>query len=172
MTMELRSITPQIGVELSGVDLAQPLDAETLGQLEALVSPQLQQKGIHYEYMCHTSAWAHADPERLQQILLNLLSNAIKFTPSGGKVSVICEEETDRICVRVIDTGVGIPEDKLEQIFEPFVQLERGQTASTAGTGLGLAISRDLARAMGGDLSVTSELDQGSTFTLTLLRAK
>ena len=72
------------------------------------------------------------------------------------------------VAVRVTDTGVGIPQDKLEQIFEPFVQLDRGQTPSNAGTGLGLAISRDLARAMRGDLTAESSLDRGSTFTLTL----
>jgi signal transduction histidine kinase len=72
--------------------------------------------------------------------------------------------------VRVRDSGVGIPEDKLEQIFEPFVQLDRGQSATNVGTGLGLAISRDLARAMGGDLTAESQLDEGSTFTLSVPR--
>ena len=69
--------------------------------------------------------------------------------------------------MRVTDTGVGIPADRREQVFEPFVQLERGQTPQNAGTGLGLAISRDLARAMGGELTVESTLDAGSTFPLT-----
>jgi signal transduction histidine kinase len=72
--------------------------------------------------------------------------------------------------VRVQDTGVGIPADKLEQIFEPFVQLDRGRSSSNAGTGLGLAISRELARAMGGELRVASEVGVGSTFMLTLPR--
>ena len=141
---------------------------EALAQLEALISPQLQQKKIKYEYSCHTSRTVIVDPERLQQILLNLLSNAIKFTGPGGRVSVTCGEEAESIVVRVTDTGVGIPEDKLENIFEPFVQLDRGQNPTAAGTGLGLAISRDLARAMGGELAATSKLDHGSTFTLTL----
>jgi PAS domain S-box-containing protein len=141
---------------------------EVLSQLETLIGPQLQQKGIEYEYVCHTSQTIFVDPERLQQILLNLLSNAIKFTPSGGKVTVTCSDDNGRVAVRVMDTGVGIPEDKLEHIFEPFVQLDRGQNPTSAGTGLGLSISRDLARAMGGELTATSELDHGSTFTLTL----
>jgi signal transduction histidine kinase len=72
--------------------------------------------------------------------------------------------------VRVTDTGIGIPPDKLEQIFEPFVQLDRGQSPMNAGTGLGLAISRDLARSMGGELAVESEVDRGSTFILSLPR--
>ncbi|MBA3891400.1 MAG: HAMP domain-containing histidine kinase, partial [Gemmatimonadaceae bacterium] len=141
-----------------------------LGNLEALVSPQLEQKGIRYEYRCCDASFtAFVDPERLQQILLNLLSNAVKFTPAGGEILVECRAKPDVMIVSVRDTGVGIPPDKLEQVFEPFVQLERGQTSSD-GTGLGLAISRDLARAMRGDLTAVSTVDKGSTFYVTLPR--
>jgi signal transduction histidine kinase/FixJ family two-component response regulator len=143
-----------------------------LTQIEALVGPQLQQKGISYEHTCQSEVRVNIDPERLQQILLNLLSNAIKFTPSGGKVTVSCHALAETVNVCVTDTGVGIPQDKLEQIFEPFVQLDRGQTPSNAGTGLGLAISRDLARAMGGELTASSKLEEGSTFTLSLPRQR
>jgi len=146
---------------------------ETLGELETLVAPQLQQKQLNYEYNCCDPTYtAHTDPDRLQQILLNLLSNAIKFTPPGGKVTVTCGPTKDRMHVKVTDTGIGIPPDKLEQIFEPFLQLARGQTAGAVGTGLGLSISRDLARAMGAELSVESKLDEGSTFILSLPRGK
>jgi signal transduction histidine kinase/CheY-like chemotaxis protein len=146
---------------------------EALGQLEALVAPQLGQKGIDYSYECCDRRYAaHVDPERLQQILLNLLSNAIKFTPQNGTITVSCGATAELMQVRVIDSGIGIPADKLEQIFEPFVQLDRGQVGSSLGTGLGLAISRDLARSMGGDLTVESVVDEGSTFTLTVPRAR
>jgi signal transduction histidine kinase len=146
---------------------------EALGQLEALVQPQLAQKGLSYEYRCCDASYvAYADPERIQQILLNLLSNAIKFTPQGGSIAVECCAATDYMEVRVRDTGVGIPADKLEQIFEPFVQLDRGQPAGNVGTGLGLAISRDLARAMGGDLKASSNPGEGSTFVLSAPRPK
>jgi signal transduction histidine kinase len=146
---------------------------ETLGQLEALVAPQIQQKQLRYEYHCCDPTYtAVTDPDRLQQILLNLLSNAIKFTPHGGKIVVQCGVKGRRMEVRVTDTGVGIPADKLEKIFEPFVQLGRGQTAGAEGTGLGLSISRDLARAMGAELSAESKLDEGSTFILSLPRGK
>ena len=151
-------------------DVREVVPGDALTQLEALIAPQLRQKGLRYEYSCHASGTVYVDPERLQQIMLNLLSNAIKFTAAGGLVSVGCYDSGDMVEVRVTDTGVGIPADKIEHIFEPFVQLDRGQTATSAGTGLGLAISRDLARAMGGDLSATSKLDAGSTFTLTLPR--
>ena len=144
---------------------------EALGQLEALVAPQLQEKKLRYEYhCCDPSYTAWVDPERLQQILLNLLSNAIKFTPPGGLIRVDCKPTEDLMQVRVRDTGVGMPADKLDQIFEPFVQLERGQATSTMGTGLGLAISRDLARSMGGELVAESQLEKGSTFILSVPR--
>ena len=146
---------------------------ETLGQLEALVAPQLQQKRLQYDYQCCDPSYtAYADPERLQQILLNLLSNAIKFTAPEGLIRVVCGATRDLMQVRVTDTGVGIPADKLEQIFEPFVQLDRGQVGSSVGTGLGLAISRDLARSMGGDLTAESTLDVGSTFILSIPRRR
>ncbi len=146
---------------------------ETLGLLEELVAPQLGENKLHYEYKCCDASFtAYTDPDRLQQILLNLLSNAIKFTPRGGKVTVTCGVVGRRMNVTVSDTGIGIPPDKLEGIFEPFVQLARGQTIGVVGTGLGLAISRDLARAMGAELSVVSELDVGSTFTLSLPRER
>jgi signal transduction histidine kinase len=146
---------------------------EMLGQLEELVAPQLEQKQLRYEYQCCDASYtAYTDPERLQQILLNLLSNAIKFTAPGGKITVTCGVVRGRMQVQVSDTGVGIPADKLEQIFEPFVQLARGQTVGVVGTGLGLSISRDLARAMDAELTAESTLDAGSTFTVSLPRGR
>jgi signal transduction histidine kinase len=144
---------------------------EMLGELEALIAPQLELKQLNYEYLCCDPKYtAYTDPDRLQQILLNLLSNAIKFTPPGGKITVRCGIAGSRMKVRVTDTGIGIPRDKLDQIFEPFIQLARGQTADVVGTGLGLSISRDLARAMGAELTVKSKVDVGSTFVLSLPR--
>ena len=145
---------------------------EVLGELESLVTPMLLQKGIAYEYRCCDPKFqAFADPERVQQILLNLLSNAAKFTPQGGHILVECLPQKTTMVVEVTDTGVGIPPDRLQSVFEPFVQLERGQSPEMGGTGLGLSISRDLARAMDGDLSATSEPGKGSTFRLVLPRA-
>jgi signal transduction histidine kinase len=106
----------------------------------------------------------------VQQILLNLLANAIKFTDRGGSVALECELEPESVAIRVTDTGNGIPADKLEVIFEPFVQL-KPKGVVTNGTGLGLPISRRLATAMGGSLNAASELGKGSTFTLRLPRA-
>jgi len=115
--------------------------------------------------------YAWADRDKLAQVLLNVLSNAIKFTPEGGRITTsLATDGSSHVIVRISDTGVGIPGDKLDAVFEPFVQVRSDLTRTTEGTGLGLAISRDLARGMGGDLRATSELGVGSTFELVLRR--
>jgi signal transduction histidine kinase/PAS domain-containing protein len=141
-------------------------------ELEPLVTPQLRARKISYEYTgCDETLDAWADAEKVRQIMLNLLSNAIKFTDAGGRISIDCTSDEKEARIFVRDTGFGIPEDKLGSIFEPFVQLERKLSSSHhEGTGLGLAISRDLARGMGGDLTVRSELGNGSEFILSLRR--
>jgi signal transduction histidine kinase len=115
---------------------------------------------------------ALADGPKVEQILLNLLSNAIKFTAPGGRIELEYAAEGDRVRIEVHDTGIGIPADQLESIFEPFVQVGRSLTQQAEGTGLGLAISRELARAMGGNLVAESREGAGSVFTLTLPRAE
>ena len=114
---------------------------------------------------------ARADAEKVTQILVNLLSNAIKFTPTGGHIGAEYAAAGDTVALTVSDTGIGIVPEKLEAIFEPFVQLKEGLADREAGVGLGLAISRDLARAMSGDLTVTSVVNGGSRFTLSLPKA-
>ena len=140
--------------------------------IEPLVAPQLRAKSLRFDRgECADGRVVRADADKLQQILVNLLSNAIKFTPEGGAVTLRCADHDDVVTIAVEDTGVGIAPDRLEQIFAPFVQVDRRLNAPHEGTGLGLAISRDLARAMGGDLTVESTLGAGSTFTVTLPRA-
>jgi PAS domain S-box-containing protein len=143
---------------------------EVLVHMEGLVGAQLEEKELSYSYRCGDwSIVASADAGKVQQILLNLLANAIKFTDRGGSISLQCELEPEDVAIRVTDSGKGIPPDKLEAIFEPFVQL-KPKGAVTNGTGLGLPISRRLATAMGGSLSAASEPGKGSTFTLRLQR--
>ncbi len=113
-----------------------------------------------------------ADRTKVDQILLNLLSNAIKFTNKGGQITLNASSTDGTATVLVADTGRGIAVDKLDAIFEPFVQLGRSLISAHEGTGLGLAISRDLARAMKGELTVSSEEGVGSTFKLVLPRKK
>ena len=136
-----------------------------------MVEPQLAARRIHHEVNVAATLVARADRAKVQQIVLNLLSNAAKFTPADGRVSVEASADPvqpGRLLLRVTDTGIGIPADRLGQVFEPFVQVDESPASRAEGTGLGLAISRDLARGMGGDLSVESELGVGSTFTLAL----
>jgi PAS domain S-box-containing protein len=113
---------------------------------------------------------ALGDRAKVDQIMLNILSNAVKFTNAGGTVTLRCIAGDKTASIAVTDTGHGIPSDKLDAIFEPFVQLGRSLSSAHEGTGLGLSISRDLARAMNGNLSVMSAVGVGSTFTLILPR--
>ncbi|HEX2202754.1 MAG TPA: ATP-binding protein, partial [Longimicrobium sp.] len=147
--------------------------AALIADVEPLVAPQREEKGLAYAFEpCGPAVRAWGDAERIQQILLNLLTNAVKFTRAGGRIAVDVDVEEARLHVRVRDTGRGIPPEKLKSVFDPFVQIDRHRTdESQQGVGLGLAISRDLARAMGGELSAVSVPGEGSTFVLTLLRA-
>ena len=129
---------------------------------------------------CPSNPSYRGDSDRVRQILVNLLSNAVKFTDPGGRVTVACEvvrQPSQGACVsgtgpwirlQVSDTGIGIPADRISSIFDPFVQVEGGHARKNEGSGLGLTISRRLARLMGGDLTVESELGKGSTFSLWL----
>ncbi len=153
-------------IELSMAEI--PIE-ETLCVAESLVAPQFAKKGVSYSQRPgDQSLSVFADREKVQQIIVNLLANAVKFTPAGGSVELEWRVEDEILLVRVRDTGAGIPDDKVEQIFEPFVQLRAPGSLPAGGTGLGLPISRDLARAMGGDVTATSALGVGSVFTLTL----
>ncbi|MFN2563559.1 MAG: sensor histidine kinase [Gemmatimonadaceae bacterium] len=148
----------------------------------ALVRPQAAAKAIQLGAACEGDRDAPyvGDQARVQQILVNLLSNAVKFTPRHGRVTVSCGTTTTAptaaaapgiaawTYVTVEDTGIGIPKDKLDSIFQPFTQVESGYTRTHGGTGLGLTISRRLARLMGGDLTVESHEGEGSRFTLWL----
>ena len=145
---------------------------ETLDTAAQFVAPLLRAKGQQFAYEARADGVAVlADPDRLQQVLLNLLANAVKFTPEGGRISLRCEADGATVRVILSDDGPGIPPDKLEAVFEPFVQLERSLARPVEGTGLGLAISRELARAMGGDVTLVSAPGRGSIFTVHLPRA-
>lgn len=147
-----------------------PVD-ELLEGVEVFVAPQLEMKGLRYDYSrADRDVTMRADRDKVEQIMLNLLSNAIKFTDEG-RISVDCETTQQEVLVRVRDTGRGIPADKLQSIFEPFVQVDSGLKRGIGGTGLGLAISRELARGMSGDITAQSDDGAGAVFTLTLPRS-
>jgi two-component system phosphate regulon sensor histidine kinase PhoR len=111
-----------------------------------------------------------ADPHRLMQMLTNLVDNAIKFNREGGTV-IVDHQRTDVDSIRVSDTGEGIPAQHLDRLFERFYRVDRARSRNLGGTGLGLAIVKHLARAHGGDVSVTSRLGEGSEFTIRLPRS-
>jgi len=150
---------------------AVPVD-EALRDTESMIAPQILAKGLHYSYKAvGKTAAVLADPEKMQQIVLNLLTNAVKFTEPGGTIALSSEVSGNCIDIRVADTGPGISPEKLNRIFDPFVQAERRLNQPVQGVGLGLAISQDLAKAMKGQVIVESVLGEGSTFTLSLPRA-
>lgn len=156
-------------LEVESVDV--PLD-ETLRSTQPIVLPQIGARGVRFTYEpCPPDARVLGDRERIVQICVNLLTNAAKATAAGGEVLMRCDLAGARVRIVVRDTGSGIPPDKLDAIFSPFTQIGRSLNAPRAGAGLGLSISRALAEAMGGRLTVTSELGVGSTFVLELTRS-
>ncbi len=149
-----------------------PMDA--LREIELTMSPFAENKNLafHFDLPDQMPRRIHTDPTRLKQILINLLSNAIKFTERGHvtlHVSTTIEDNQWRIHYAVEDTGIGIPSDKLEQVFQPFTQVHETETRHFGGTGLGLDISKRLANLLQGDIRVTSQKGIGSTFTLSIL---
>lgn len=155
--------------------------ADAITAAITLIQPQALEKNLELSNApgSETLPAYIGDEERVRQILVNLLSNAVKSTSAGGTIAVDALvsapdpqarllPRNSYICIRVTDTGSGVPPDKIEAIFEPFVQAESGPTRPQEGSGLGLTIGRRLARAMGGDLTVVSEREKGSTFSLWL----
>jgi signal transduction histidine kinase len=168
----LHHITIECGaLRLSPADV--PL-SQAVAELQEAAGPQLRAREIAFDRStCRTGACqavVRADPVALMRILTNLLDNAIKFTPAGGRITVSCcaDAEAGRATVRVCDTGPGIPASEIENIFEPYVQLETPLQGAHGGLGLGLANSRDLARAMNGELRAESTPGAGAVFVLTL----
>jgi signal transduction histidine kinase/CheY-like chemotaxis protein len=143
----------------------------TLLELGSLFRPDAERRGIALEIEPGAGDMiVRADGERLMQVLTNLASNALKFTPEGGRVGVDAEGDAEWVRIRVRDTGLGIPAHRLDAIFDPFVQGRDSAQERREGVGLGLAISRELARMMGGDLTVESMEGEGSLFTVRLAR--
>lgn len=160
---------------------------EAMESAAGMVRPLVAAKGLALDVLREPGAadFLLGDADRVRQILLNLLGNAVKFTEPGGSISLVQEAQPDPMrenvdlaadaawmVLRVRDTGIGIPPDRMRSVFEPFVQVEQSYIRQHGGTGLGLAISRRLARLMGGDLVGESEPGGGSTFSLWLPHAE
>ena len=147
--------------------------SESLGRLKALWSPTADDKNLdlHLRVDAGVPRSLNFDQVRVRQCVSNLVSNALKFTEHGSvTILVDGEAETEdlwRIRVRVVDTGIGVSEEAQQRLFGQFEQADAGAARRYGGTGLGLSITRDLARLMGGDVTIDSALGEGSTFTFT-----
>ncbi|OVE69377.1 hybrid sensor histidine kinase/response regulator [Clostridium diolis] len=106
------------------------------------------------------------DPEKIERIILNILSNAVKFTSSGGKITVSIEDCYDKICIKIKDTGRGIPQDKLNSIFERFIQVDKSLARDHEGSGIGLSLVKSLVELHGGVISVKSKINYGTEFVI------
>jgi two-component system, NarL family, sensor histidine kinase BarA len=140
---------------------------ELCEQAAALFRQQADRKAIDLRVQCPPDLPAvRQDGGKLRQILANLLSNAIKFTPEGGRVTLKAEVADGQLVLTVADTGVGIAAEEQELVFDKFRQASNPLTREQGGTGLGLSIVRELAKLLGGDVSLYSELWRGSTFAV------
>ena len=131
-----------------------------------------RKKGLSLSFNCPSDLDISADGDKLREIIINLVDNAIKFTPSGGKVTLQAEEREKYVDISVEDTGIGIPPESLDEIFDRFHQIQRKERGSREGTGIGLAIVKSLVELHGGNITVHSEPGKGSRFTVTLPREK
>jgi len=151
---------------------ASPTDiVETAREVLGIVEPQAAERGLNLSLEERGDrAIVSTDRGKLRQILLNMIGNAVKYTTDGSVTIVVDTTESNSVSIHVRDTGPGIDVEKQELIFEPFTQIDSSHTRSTGGAGLGLAICRRLAQLLDGDVTVTSALGRGSTFTLRLPR--
>jgi signal transduction histidine kinase len=167
-------------IESSNLELERtPFSMVKLGEeVISMLNVRAQEKKLFLTLQLECACIQHrhfvGDPVRLRQVLVNLCSNAIKFTQQGGVTLLVqClpgeQPNTEQIILRVQDTGIGIPEDKLDTVFDKFVQADSSINRRYGGTGLGLAISKTLVEAMGGRIHVSSEIGKGSTFEVRLV---
>ncbi|MBI1344653.1 response regulator [bacterium] len=147
---------------------------EVVAEVVEMLQDRANVKGLHLDMRLIEPAPTRlvSDPTRIRQILINLVGNAIKFTKAGSVHVVVqwiaAHSSHGKLQIQVVDTGIGIPHTARDQLFAPFVQADTRMTREYGGTGLGLAISQRLARMLGGELSVDSDVGRGSTFTLEL----
>jgi signal transduction histidine kinase len=155
----------QTGAQVKNVD---DVTVPTLVEdVRAMIEPLTRTRGLSLDVAPLPDVTIRTDAGRVRQILVNLLGNAAKFTETGG-IRVSAETAGDDVLLRVHDTGPGVPPEHVESVFQAFWQAEQGTTRRHGGSGLGLTVSRELARYLGGDLTLESEIGRGSTFTLRL----
>ena len=152
-----------------------PVNLNTVaGEIINYSRPKARDRNVSLNFDIHSDIpFVQADEEKISLVILQLIDNAIKFTPAGGQVNLSFENESDTlVMVTVADTGIGIPSNRLEEVFEPFHQLDASSTRRYGGTGLGLALVKEIVSAHGSIVNVKSEEGKGSTFSFPLLAAK
>jgi CheY-like chemotaxis protein len=147
---------------------------QVVGSVVGLLEPSAGRKGVSIEVVHSEEAlWVEVDPKHVKQILFNLVQNSIKFTPSGGKVCVFAGvgPDSESVSIDVCDTGIGIPEQDLERVFDPLWHLQRQRTSDEAGSGIGLALTKALVELEGGGIFVSSQKNKGTSIRVILNRA-
>lgn len=148
-------------IKVEEFDLSQLLDRIILGFM-----PNAEKKNINIHSYLDEDIIIKSDKDKFSQIMQNIISNAIKAIGRNGEIDVYLRDDYDQITIRVVDDGVGIPEEKLDRIFERFYRIEDARNTKDNGHGLGLSITKNFVEALGGKIEVDSTLNQGSTFTL------
>jgi len=145
---------------------------ESICRAISMLLPQSLDKNVTLTYQSESKTmYVHADLSKLHQIVYQLLSNAVKFTPAGGSIEVFSRKEENSVFITVKDTGIGIPQEKMDEIFRPFVQIDSSLKRAFEGTGLGLALVKKYVEMHGGNIQVESRIGEGSSFTVELPRA-
>lgn len=143
---------------------------QTMDNIKEMFTPLMAAKDIEFIYEFDENiGHIYSDEQRIKQVVKNLLSNAVKFA-QNGKVKFIVKDEQDHVLVKVEDNGIGIPEEKLENIFDRFKQVDESTTRKYGGSGLGLAICKELTKLLGGEIEVTSKLNEGTCFSVTITK--
>ena len=146
--------------------------AELVADSVSMLRPQAGKKRLQLETRCELSTPARVDPRLVRQVLVNLLSNAVKFTPDGGRVETSARFEANDLVLSVADSGIGIPEEDQERIFQEFYQVDGSYSRKYQGTGLGLALVRRMVSLHGGTVTVSSKVGQGARFQCVFPDAK
>ncbi|MGM8366270.1 two-component system histidine kinase PnpS [Virgibacillus sp. W0181] len=142
--------------------------SKLLEDIVPLIQHQATENNIDFTTNVLSDAKFVADKERIKQVLINLLANAISYTPAGGEINLTIDETEDFVSIQVTDTGIGIEQEALPRIFERFYRVDKARSRNTGGTGLGLAIVKHIVEVHDGKISVESELNKGTTFSVYL----
>ena len=146
---------------------------DVMTSVESIVGAELQRKSLTLKIANpQEDLIVLADADKMRQAVLNVVSNAMKFTPTGGRIEISARSRGDRAQISVKDSGVGIPAAQLDRVFDPFFQVEQGDTRRYAGLGLGLSIVRDVIHAMNGEVGIESTEGQGTTVSIELPLAR